>query len=626
MSGRQSSLSPAYPGRAGCPHPAVDVSCVVFTYGAVRTPRPTWLLAKLLCLLPLLTAAQSLPLPPRSPDAAEGTALISAIKTLPLTEREARLAAEFLSGNLPSFLRSLTPVTLKDGTNVAVLHVTPNYVAVGSDQDYFLTPLTPATAQRLADATGCVLPTRKMVNAIHAAAPLKLEPMPIPPSVAMTSVAVFAQHNSQLRTQRVSSTGMHPLGTLVAGQKKDMVITPRLTNAPGKVAIYGWHKPDGLPIQPLYLGHTNTWVDYSHGVRLVQSALLLNGQSNTVAAVLANPQLAPLLSDEGPIPDARYPIATLGSPRAASNAPTSNVALPTTNRFGETLTPLRPLSDVRVIINTPRKAPTSNKPTTLVLYALPNGNTIEQTAGRQTGPRDDWHFNIQHIAAQTRWLRQAATHTEWVVAYLEAAGLSWPTWRRQHTNASTLIVQMVKEIAGKLPPDTRLVLTGHSGGGSFTFGYLNGVEAIPQAVERMAFLDSNYAYEPAQGHTEKLVRWLKAPPAPVLAVLAYDDARALLDGKSFVSASGGTWGRSHLMLTNLASSFSFQRRDDAGLQEWSAQAGRVRFLLKENPERKVLHTVQVERNGFIHAMVIGTPLEGRGYEYLGARAYDSWIE
>jgi hypothetical protein len=48
--------------------------------------------------------------------------------------------------------------------------------------------------------------------------------------------------------------------------------------------------------------------------------------------------------------------------------------------------------------------------------------------------------------------------------------------------------------------------------------------------------------------------------------------------------------------------------------------------LKENPERKILHTVQVERNGFIHALVTGTPNENRGYEYYGERAYARWIQ
>jgi hypothetical protein len=35
--------------------------------------------------------------------------------------------------------------------------------------------------------------------------------------------------------------------------------------------------------------------------------------------------------------------------------------------------------------------------------------------------------------------------------------------------------------------------------------------------------------------------------------------------------------------------------------------------------------VQVERNGFIHALLAGTPFEQTGYVYLGERAYGALI-
>jgi hypothetical protein len=33
-----------------------------------------------------------------------------------------------------------------------------------------------------------------------------------------------------------------------------------------------------------------------------------------------------------------------------------------------------------------------------------------------------------------------------------------------------------------------------------------------------------------------------------------------------------------------------------------------------------------DRNGFIHAMLTGTPLENHDYEYFGERAYEQWIQ
>ena len=116
-------------------------------------------------------------------------------------------------------------------------------------------------------------------------------------------------------------------------------------------------------------------------------------------------------------------------------------------------------------------------------------------------------------------------------------------------------------------------------------------------------------------------------------MLAYDDANGLLNGKPFVSHMGGTWFRSQLMQTNLTSAFTFTREtrsaDDSfpgTLHRVSAGDGRVIFWLKENPARKIFHTVQVERNGFIEAMSSGTPLHGRGYEYFGPRAFERWVE
>ena len=118
----------------------------------------------------------------------------------------------------------------------------------------------------------------------------------------MTTVPVFAQHNEMIRTQRRRISNSHPLGALVAGHKKDVVISARLAGVTNKVAIYGWHQTNGVPIQPLYLGHTAAWVDYSQCIRLVsQKSMIVNGERNSVAREIsdADPKLCGLISDEG---------------------------------------------------------------------------------------------------------------------------------------------------------------------------------------------------------------------------------------------------------------------------------------------------------------------------------------
>jgi hypothetical protein len=64
------------------------------------------------------------------------------------------------------------------------------------------------------------------------------------------------------------------------------------------VAIYGWHKLDGKPIQPLYTGHVDWYVDYSHGIRLIHRTIWVNGKSMDYVDVMKDKVLKRLLCDE----------------------------------------------------------------------------------------------------------------------------------------------------------------------------------------------------------------------------------------------------------------------------------------------------------------------------------------
>jgi hypothetical protein len=244
-------------------------------------------------------------IPTRPADAPGGAAIMKQVADLPLAEREGRLQAEILRGNFPPFLRRFKSVTIeaKDRDGAAhrlAVEVMPDYLAVGSDADFVRIPLTPAAAQRIATAFGCLLPTRRLVDELYAAAEVKLEPRPL--TQEREAVPTFVQHNGIIEEQRAG----RPLGLLVAGIKKDVVLTNRLRDPPGRVAIYGWHRLDGSPIQPLTTVHRQTYVDYSHGIRLVRRPAILDGNPQDVAALLQDPRLAPLLSDEGALERVGY--------------------------------------------------------------------------------------------------------------------------------------------------------------------------------------------------------------------------------------------------------------------------------------------------------------------------------
>jgi hypothetical protein len=93
------------------------------------------------------------------------------------------------------------------------------------------------------------------------------------------------------------------LGSLVSGHKKDVILSNKITGASwsGNVVIYGWHYKSGKPIQPLYGGHADSYADYSHGIRLINNAVYVNGKPMLASELLRSDRLHTLVSDEGPI-------------------------------------------------------------------------------------------------------------------------------------------------------------------------------------------------------------------------------------------------------------------------------------------------------------------------------------
>jgi len=240
--------------------------------------------------------------PPRPEGAIGGAAFARRVAGMSLREREAAIRQEILRGNVPSFLRRLVPIHAEavgaDGTTHVIDYgVTSDYLAVGSDDDFFRVPMTPATARAIADAVGCEMVTRKVVDDVYRAAEVKLEPRPM--TERREDVATFYEHHKIIEAQRVASG--EAAGALVAGIKKDVVVSNRLKERPGRVAIYGWHKLDGTPIQPLTIVHGSEYVDYSHGVRLMGRAVVADGTVRDAREVLKSGALNGLLSNEGPL-------------------------------------------------------------------------------------------------------------------------------------------------------------------------------------------------------------------------------------------------------------------------------------------------------------------------------------
>jgi hypothetical protein len=137
----------------------------------------------------------------------------------------------------------------------------------------------------------------------------------------MRSTAYYLAHQRTIEAQRAG----RPLGELTAGHKKDLILTKRLLTRRGRVAIYGWHQRGAKPIQPLSTVHGARYADYSHGVRLVSTTVLVDGVTRSIFDVLRDPELAPVLTHEGTIRDAArimgYDSPEARQPRVARTRP-----------------------------------------------------------------------------------------------------------------------------------------------------------------------------------------------------------------------------------------------------------------------------------------------------------------
>jgi hypothetical protein len=281
-------------------------------------------------------------------------------------------------------------------------------------------------------------------------------------------------------------------------------------------------------------------------------------------------------------------------------------------------------SGIRLYVNAPRDVPGANR--TLVVYATPNACTIEQTLGCARREGLPWRFEIQHVAGQVRRLRQVDPGLNLILAVVQPPRLAWPAFRQTEKEADAVI----REIVASLARDTgaaRVVLAAHSGGGSFLFGYVNAMEAIPDAVERFVFLDANYSYSDDQRHGDKFLVWLKGSARSHLVVIAYDDRSRTEDGKLVVGPTGGTFRATQRMLDRFRKDCELTGQKVGPFDRFSGMTGKLEIFVHPNAENRFLHTALVgEMNGLLQGLTLGTGCETKWGLFGGPPAYSEWIQ
>lgn len=266
--------------------------------------------------VPLVRVEEKPPPPPRDPKLAlpdrekgalTGSQFLAVAKSKKLGREgfDAAVIEQISAGNVPDFLRTLLPVTTTDAAGrKASFLVLADYLAIGTDDDFIRAPMTCAAAQTLADLTKTMLPSRLLVDAIYAQAEAKLPPSYIDGGPTDDEIADFKEHHKKLEKARKKKG--YALGVLTGGDMKDLVLSNRLVDHPGKVAIYGWHNKEGDVIQSLSTRHDCRYADYSHGVRLIDRRVLVDGVEHDLAEMMKSEDLASLVSDEGPLQVVAY--------------------------------------------------------------------------------------------------------------------------------------------------------------------------------------------------------------------------------------------------------------------------------------------------------------------------------
>src|SRR5438045_5992138 len=123
---------------------------------------------------------------------------------------------------------------------------------------------------------------------------------------------------------------------------------------------------------------------------------------------------------------------------------------------------------------------------------------------------------------------------------------------------------------------------GHRGGGSLICGYLSGGDAIESDVGCIVWIDATYADDDAEHHGDKLLAWLKGDSKRHLIVMAYDDREVTLNGKKIVSATGGTYYRSHKMIERIRQDAELTESKRGPFEEFVGMNGQVHFLIHTN--------------------------------------------
>ncbi len=217
--------------------------------------------------------------------------------------RSQRMVERVRSGSVPSFIRDQhwRWVEVKGAGHTLRYLVAPDYMSIGTADDYLVFGPTPDEGQSIADSYNAIIPSRKMVTDIRNAAQKRMPLADVKQPPENIPVGKIETVDAVLAARRIDRTRSYdPSAQLVAGHRKDIVVGPNLDGS--RVAIFGGEggTTSGWAIQPYSTIHGSYYGDYSHGLRLVSRRAFLDGTEVDLASIFTDPALHVLVSDQGP--------------------------------------------------------------------------------------------------------------------------------------------------------------------------------------------------------------------------------------------------------------------------------------------------------------------------------------
>lgn len=182
--------------------------------------------------------------------------------------------------------------------------------------------------QQVADALNCALLTSRIAELRYGARAVTIPPFPMTATaqdLALMSTSGRMVLESQKMDAAIEAVGGAEAGSLVGTTGKDWILDNGALAHPGKATNFGWFLPKGtaspwrgVPIYPSpgltamvvqqpSWAHDIAHADYSQQCVLVSRSCTVDGQPRDLLDVLVDPDLASLVSSQGPLKIVRQP-------------------------------------------------------------------------------------------------------------------------------------------------------------------------------------------------------------------------------------------------------------------------------------------------------------------------------